>query len=180
MTLQRRLSGMERDLAAIQAKLDSLEQEADKIQQEQPEEAEAIRERLMQIRIVWEQLTQLVRKVIFVSRTITKLMYLIVQLKDRDAKLEEAGDLHRFLRDLDHFQAWLTKTQTDVASEDIPSNLAEGEKLLSQHQQIKEEIDNYTEDYNRMMEYGEKITQGQTDPQYMFLREVRPTPMLGM
>lgn len=41
------------------------------------------------------------------------------QLKERDSKLEEAGDLHRFLRSVDHFQAWLTKTQTDVASEGI-------------------------------------------------------------
>ncbi|XP_076312784.1 spectrin beta chain-like isoform X3 [Tachypleus tridentatus] len=151
MTLQRRLSGMERDLAAIQAKLDSLEKEAENIQKDNPEEAESIRERIVQIKEVWENLTRL--------------------LKDRDSKLEEAGDLHRFLRDLDHFQAWLTKTQTDVASEDIPSNLAEAEKLLSQHQQIKEEIDNYTEDYKNMMEYGEQITQDQTDPQYMFLRE---------
>lgn len=95
-------------------------------------------------------------------------------LKERDAKLEEAGDLHRFLRDLDHFQAWLTKTQTDIASEDTPSSLAEAEKLLSQHQSIKDEIDNYTEDYNKMMEYGEKLTADpstQDDPQYMFLRE---------
>ena len=94
------------------------------------------------------------------------------QLKERDAKLEEAGDLHRFLRDLDHFQSWLTKAQTDVASEDIPSSLAEAENLLTQHQQIREEIDNYTEDYNSMMDYGEKITRDQTDAQYMFLREV--------
>uniref|UniRef100_T1IQM9 Spectrin beta chain n=1 Tax=Strigamia maritima TaxID=126957 RepID=T1IQM9_STRMM len=151
MTLQRRLSGMERDLAAIQAKLDALEQEAERMQDEHPEEAALIRQRITQIRAVWDQLTQL--------------------LKDRDAKLEEAGDLHRFLRDLDHFQAWLTKTQTDIASEDIPSSLAEAEKLLNQHQAIKEEIDNYTEDYNKMMEYGERITQDQTDPQYMFLRE---------
>lgn len=93
-------------------------------------------------------------------------------MKERDSKLEEAGDLHRFLRDLDHFQAWLTKTQTDVASEDIPTNLSEAEKLLSQHQQIRDEIDNYTEDYNSMMEYGENVTQDQTDSQYMFLREV--------
>jgi spectrin beta len=88
--------------------------------------------------------------------------------------LEEAGDLHRFLRDLDHFQAWLTKTQTDVASEDIPASLAEAEKLLSQHQGIREEIDNYTDDYSRMMDYGERITAEETtsdDPQYMFLRE---------
>lgn len=72
--------------------------------------------------------------------------------------MEEAGDLHRFLRDLDHFQAWLTKTQTDVASEDIPSSLADAERLLNQHQAIREEIDNYTEDYTKMMDYGESVT----------------------
>lgn len=95
-------------------------------------------------------------------------------MKERDSKLEEAGDLHRFLRDLDHFQAWLTKSQTDVASEDTPASLAEAEKLLAQHQTIREEIDNYTDDYTKMMEYGEKLTaepSTQDDPQYMFLRE---------
>jgi len=151
MTLQRRLSGMERDVAAIHDKIDSLEQEAQKMEVEHPEEVSAIRDRIRQISQSWEQLTQL--------------------LKVRDAKLEEAGDLHRFLRDLDHFQAWLTKTQTDVASEDTPTSLSEAEKLLTQHQQIREEIDNYTEDYNSMMEYGAKVTQDQTDSQYMFLRE---------
>ncbi|XP_018305239.1 spectrin beta chain [Mycetomoellerius zeteki] len=153
MTLQRRLSGMERDLAAIQAKLDSLEKEAEVIQKEHPEEAAVIRERIAQIHLIWEQLTQM--------------------LKERDAKLEEAGDLHRFLRDLDHFQAWLTKTQTDVASEDTPTSLADAEKLLTQHQNIKEEIDNYTDDYQKMMEYGERLTTeaGDGDTQYMFLRE---------
>ncbi|XP_013782687.1 spectrin beta chain-like isoform X2 [Limulus polyphemus] len=151
MTLQRRLSGMERDLAAIQAKLDSLEQEAEKIQKEQPEEAEVVRGRISEIKNVWEQLTYL--------------------LKDRDSKLEEAGDLHRFLRDLDHFQIWLTKTQKDVASEDIPSSLAEAESVLSHHQQIKEEINNYADDFNQMMEYGEQVTKDQTDSQYMFLHE---------
>ncbi|XP_071055816.1 spectrin beta chain isoform X5 [Onthophagus taurus] len=154
MTLQRRLSGMERDLAAIQAKLTALEKEAQEMEKEHPEEAAVVRERITQIQIIWEQLTQM--------------------LKERDAKLEEAGDLHRFLRDLDHFQAWLTRTQTDVASEDTPGSLAEAEKLLSQHQNIKDEIDNYTDDYTKMMEYGERITAEpgtQDDPQYMFLRE---------
>ncbi|XP_037873168.2 spectrin beta chain isoform X9 [Bombyx mori] len=154
MTLQRRLSGMERDLAAIQARISSLESEASAIENEHPEEAQLIRERVEQITQNWEQLTHM--------------------LKERDSKLEEAGDLHRFLRSVDHFQAWLTKTQTDVASEDIPSSLPEAEKLLSQHQTIKEEIDNYKDEYAKMMEYGEKITaepSTQDDPQYMFLRE---------
>lgn len=57
---QRRLSGMERDLAAIQAKLDSLEAEADAIGAEHPEEAEVIRERITQIQGIWEQLTHMV------------------------------------------------------------------------------------------------------------------------
>ncbi|XP_077282982.1 spectrin beta chain isoform X2 [Arctopsyche grandis] len=154
MTLQRRVTGMERDLAAIEARIHSLTREADAIEAEHPEEAAIIRERIVQIKEIWLQLTQM--------------------LKDRDAKLEEAGDLHRFLRSVDHFQSWLTKTQTDVASEDIPGSLADAERLLSQHQTIREEIDNYTQDYNKMMDYGKKITaepSTQDDPQYMFLRE---------
>ncbi|KPI92466.1 Spectrin beta chain [Papilio xuthus] len=154
MTLQRRLSGMERDLAAIQARIASLEAEASAIEGTHPEDAQLIRDRIAHINDNWEQLTHM--------------------LKERDSKLEEAGDLHRFLRSVDHFQAWLTKTQTDVASEDIPSSLSEAEKLLSQHQTIKEEIDNYKDEYAKMMEYGEKITaepSTQDDPQYMFLRE---------
>lgn len=154
MTLQRRLSGMERDLAAIQAKLTALEHEADSIENDHPEEAAIIREKIVQLTEIWEQLT--------------------LMLKDRDSKLEEAGDLHRFLRDLDHFQTWLTKSQTDVASEDTPTSLPDAEKLLNQHQSIREEIDNYTEDYSKMMEYGEGLTSDPSttnDPQYMFLRE---------
>lgn len=151
MTLQRRLGGMERDLAAIESKLGTLEEEASRVEVEHPEEAQLIRERTTQIKESWGQLTHL--------------------LKAKDAKLEEAGDLHRFLRDLDHFQSWLTKTQTDVASEDIPASLSEAESLLSHHQQILKEINNYTDDYNKMMDYGAKVTQGQTDPQYMFMRE---------
>merc|ERR1719461_2071947 len=154
MTLQRKLSGMERDLAAIQAKLDSLEEESEKISKTHPEEAVVIQQRINRLREVWELLTEM--------------------LKERDAKLEEAGDLHRFLKDLDHFQAWLTKTESDIANEDSPSSLAEAEKLLSTHQGIREEIDSYVNDYASMMEYGEKITSDPStfeDPQYMFLRE---------
>merc|ERR1719461_1034541 len=154
MTLQRKLSGMERDLAAIQAKLDSLEEETEKISKTHPEEAVVIQQRINKLRQSWELLTEM--------------------LKERDAKLEEAGDLHRFLKDLDHFQAWLRKTESSIANEDSPASLAEAEKLLSQHQQIREEIDSYSNDYISMMEYGEKVTADPStfdDPQYMFLRE---------
>eukprot|EP00095_Tigriopus_kingsejongensis_P000631 maker-scaffold275_size226830-snap-gene-1.25 protein:Tk00631 transcript:maker-scaffold275_size226830-snap-gene-1.25-mRNA-1 annotation:"spectrin beta chain" len=154
MTLQRKLSGMDRDMAAIEAKLKTLEDEANKIKDTHPDEAQIVFDRIERLRGEWTQLNEM--------------------LHDREAKLEEAGDLHRFLKDLDHFQAWLTKTESSIANEDTPSSLAEAEKLLSQHQQIREEIDSYTNDYASMMEYGEKVTADPStfeDPQYMFLRE---------
>ena len=61
----------------------------------------------------------------------------LLQLKDRDEKLGEAGELQRFLGNLDHFQQWLSRTQTTVASEEAPNSLADAEKLLNQHQQLK-------------------------------------------
>lgn len=94
MKLQRRLSMMERDLGAIQAKLDALHKEADSIERERPSEATAIREDIKRIHQVWDILNRKVR--------------------EHEAKLDEAGDLQRFLRDLDHFQAWLTATQRQV------------------------------------------------------------------
>ena len=68
----------------IQAKLDALDEEAEKIKATHPAEAVVIQQRSSRLREVWDQLTEM--------------------LKERDAKLEEAGDLHRFLKDLDHFQ----------------------------------------------------------------------------
>ena len=66
-------------------------------------------------------------------------------LKERDAKLEGAGDPHRFLKDLDrclkdldHSQAWQPKTESDIANADSPASLAEAEKLLSTLHQMWE------------------------------------------
>lgn len=53
----------------------------------------------------------------------------------------------------------------------MPNTLTEAEKLLTQHENIKNEIDNYEEDYQKMRDMGEMVTQGQTDAQYMFLRQ---------
>ncbi|KAK7104923.1 spectrin beta chain-like isoform X2 [Littorina saxatilis] len=151
MTLQRRLSTMERDLAAIQAKLESLQNEADRLEGEKPEEAQAIREKIAEINNVWLDLKDM--------------------LKERDEKLGEAGELQRFLGSLDHFQQWLSRTQTTVASEDIPNSLADAERLLNQHQQLRDEIDTYAPEYAKIKEFGDKVTEGQDDPQYMFLRQ---------
>ena len=151
MTLQRRLGAMEKDLSAIKSKLETLDTEANQIKQLHPEEIPLIEEQSKEINQFWQQLMS--------------------QLQQKTEKLDEVGDLHRFFKDLDHFQDWLQKTQIEVASEDMPDSLPAAENLLVKHNQIKEEIDNYTEDYEHMMKYGTDLTQNQTDSQYMFLRE---------
>ncbi|XP_063047258.1 spectrin beta chain, non-erythrocytic 1-like isoform X3 [Engraulis encrasicolus] len=151
MALQRKLTGMERDLAAIEDKLGDLGKEADRLAEEHPDQAPGIKGHLGEIKEVWEEMKD--------------------TLKNREESLGEASKLQGFLRDLDDFQAWLSRTQTAIASEDLPNTLAEAEKLLAQHETIKNEIRNYEEDYQKMRDMGEMVTQGQTDAQYMFLRQ---------
>ncbi|MGH0172127.1 UNVERIFIED_CONTAM: hypothetical protein FKN15_000244 [Acipenser sinensis] len=151
MALQRKLTGMERDLAAIEDKLSDLQKEAERLAAEHPDQAQAIMGRLAEITDVWEEMK--------------------TTLKNREESLGEASKLQQFLRDLDDFQSWLSRTQTAIASEDMPNTLTEAEKLLTQHENIKNEINNYEEDYQKMRDMGEMVTQGQTDAQYMFLRQ---------
>jgi len=93
-------------------------------------------------------------------------------LKVRDERLGEASELQTFLQNLDHFQQWLTRTETAIASEDHPTDLAEAERLLAEHAQLKQEINAYADEYAQMKEYGQKVVEGQEGVQYMFLREV--------
>uniref|UniRef100_A0AAQ4NZ03 Spectrin beta chain n=1 Tax=Gasterosteus aculeatus aculeatus TaxID=481459 RepID=A0AAQ4NZ03_GASAC len=151
MALQRKLTGMERDLEAIQGKLDDLRNEAEKLALEHPDQAGEIQGHLEEIQEVWEELN--------------------ATMKRREESLGEASKLQGFLRDLNDFQSWLSRTQTAVASEDIPTSVPEAESLLAQHESIKNEVDNYKEDYEKMRAVGEEVTQGQTDAQHMFLAQ---------
>ena len=100
------------------------------------------------------------------------------QLKVRDERLGTASELQKFLQNLDHFQQWLTRTQTTIASEDIPQDLAEAERVLAQHKQIKEEVEGYSNEYASMKDYGEKVVEDEDSVQHMFLREVSVQPPL--
>uniref|UniRef100_A0A8D3E8Z1 Spectrin beta chain n=1 Tax=Scophthalmus maximus TaxID=52904 RepID=A0A8D3E8Z1_SCOMX len=148
MALQRKLTGMERDLAAIEDKLGDLDKEAERLSSEHTEQSDAIN-----------------------GETPCDVFCLQDTMKNREESLGEASKLQQFLRELDDFQSWLSRTQTAIASEDMPNTLAEAEKLLAQHEGIKNEVRNYEEDYQKMRDMGEMVTQGQTDAQYMFLRQ---------
>lgn len=151
MALQRKVSGMERDLGAIEQKLADLRGEARRLAAERGHPAEAVAGRLAEVCAVWDELKK--------------------ALKNREESLGEARKLQQFLRELDDFQSWLSRTQTAIASEEMANTPAEAERLVGQHQGIGNEIANYEEDYLKMRDMGEMVTRGQTDPQYVFLRQ---------
>ena len=101
MQLQRRLGGLQRDLGAIGLKVDSLVNGGHQLEGANPEEQKAIEERLKQLTDSWNKLNEM--------------------LRERDARLQESKELQEFLQKLDHFQVWLTRTQTTIASTELPN-----------------------------------------------------------
>ncbi|XP_067406754.1 spectrin beta chain, erythrocytic isoform X2 [Emydura macquarii macquarii] len=151
IAIQRKLYGIERDLATIQARLGELQQEAQRLAQELPDLASDIYSRLAVVDSLWQDL----------QRT----------LQSQEASLGEASKLQKFLQDLDDFQAWLFKAQQAVALEEVPSSLAEVEQFCQEHSAIKEAMDRHEGDYHSVKETGERVTQGQTDPEYLQLQQ---------
>ncbi|XP_061896936.1 spectrin beta chain, erythrocytic isoform X1 [Entelurus aequoreus] len=153
MTIQRKLYGMERDLAAIDSKLRLLRDDADRLVEDHPENAEEILARRAQLDAAWDALKK--------------------TLKDREDSLGEVSKLQTFLQDLDDFQSWLFRTQKAVASEETPASLPEAEEQLSLHDAVREDIDNHEEDYHRVRDAGARVTRGQEDdPQYQQLEQM--------
>ncbi|KAI1895207.1 hypothetical protein AGOR_G00103930 [Albula goreensis] len=151
MTIQRKLYGMERDLAAIQDKLDFLKREAGQLAKDHPENAANILGRQRELDRAWDELKQ--------------------TMKDREDSLGEVSKLQTFLQDLDDFQSWLYKTQKAIASEEMPTNLPEAEQLLDQHNAVQLDMDQHEEDYHHVKDTGVAVTQGETDPQYQQLEQ---------
>ncbi|XP_041827020.1 spectrin beta chain, erythrocytic isoform X1 [Melanotaenia boesemani] len=150
MTIQRKLFGIERDLAAIDTKLTFLRKEAEELAQDHPENAADILARKGELDGAWDTLRK--------------------TLKDREESLGEVSKLQTFLQDMDDFQSWLFKAQKAVASEEMPTSLPEAEELLSLHDAVREDINNHEEDYHRVRDTGDQVTQGQEDdPQYQQL-----------
>ncbi|KAK1875876.1 Spectrin beta chain non-erythrocytic 1 [Dissostichus eleginoides] len=144
MALQRKLTGMERDLAAIEDKLGDLRGEAERLATEHPDQAKAITGRLGGDHS---------------------------GLGGDEEHPEDPRGVSGRGQEAAAVPARAGRLPTLIASEDMPNTLAEAEKLMAQHEGIKNEVQNYEEDYQKMRDMGELVTQGQTDAQHMFLRQ---------
>ncbi|XP_029900365.1 spectrin beta chain, erythrocytic isoform X1 [Myripristis murdjan] len=152
MTIQRKLFGIERDLAAIDTKLTFLRQEAEQLAKDHPDYGADILGRRGELDDAWDTLRK--------------------TLKDREDSLGEVSKLQTFLQDMDDFQSWLYKAQKAVASEEMPTTLPEAEQLLSLHDAVHEDINSHEEDYLRVKDTGAQVIQDQEDdPQYQQLEQ---------
>ncbi|KAF1498179.1 Spectrin beta chain, erythrocytic, partial [Eudyptula minor] len=152
LATQRKLYGIERELAVAEGRLAALRSQANRLAEERPEVAGEAAERLSAATAAWEELQE--------------------ALGERAASLGEAGQLRRFLQDLDDFQAWLFGAQKAVAAADeVPASLAEAEDLLRRHEAARRDTEGHAAAFAALAEAGERVVGEQADPQYEGLRQ---------
>ncbi|XP_061733578.1 spectrin beta chain, non-erythrocytic 4-like isoform X2 [Nerophis ophidion] len=137
LALQRRLSTMEGALSVLEPKLMHLQEEAEHLATAHPGRATEVLLPFDGISVEWEEL----------KRT----------LQGCEDSLMVASRLQSFIQDLDLFLTWLVQTQTAAASDQLPNDLEEAEKLINKHAALKEEIGRYEEDYERLQAMNELL-----------------------
>uniref|UniRef100_A0A3B5R3D9 Spectrin beta chain n=1 Tax=Xiphophorus maculatus TaxID=8083 RepID=A0A3B5R3D9_XIPMA len=137
LALQRRLSTMEGALSVLEPKLLHLQEEAEFLAAAHPSRTMEILVPFDGISVEWEEL----------KRT----------LQGCEDSLMVASRLQSFIQDLDSFLTWLVQTQTAAASDQLPNDLEEAEKLINKHAALKEEIGRYEEDYERLQAMNELL-----------------------
>lgn len=78
MALQRKLTGMERDLVAIEVKLGDLGKEAERLASEHPDQSETIKGRLAEITNVWDEMKVLEHHILAILSKVAVLKFIIV------------------------------------------------------------------------------------------------------
>ncbi|NXV72256.1 SPTB1 protein, partial [Atlantisia rogersi] len=152
LATQRKLYGIERELVVAEDRLAILRAQSDHLAKERPEAAVEAAERLAMVAAAWDELQE--------------------ALGERAASLGEAGQLRRFLQDLDDFQAWLFGAQKAMAAADeMPASLAEAEELLRGHEAARRDAEGHADAFTALMEAGERVVGEQTDPQYEVLQQ---------
>ncbi|XP_047195582.1 spectrin beta chain, non-erythrocytic 1-like isoform X2 [Hippoglossus stenolepis] len=137
LALQRRLSTMEGALSVLEPKLMHLQEEAEHLASVHSGRTMDVLVPFDGISLEWEEL----------KRT----------LQGCEDSLLVAGRLQSFIQDLDSFLTWLVQTQTAAASDQLPNDLEEAEKLINKHAALKEEIGRYEEDYERLQAMNELL-----------------------
>ncbi|XP_053908842.1 LOW QUALITY PROTEIN: spectrin beta chain, non-erythrocytic 4-like [Cuculus canorus] len=143
LALQRRLSTMEAALVVLEPRLVELQREGEILAAAHPGRALEILVPFEEISEEWENLKR--------------------ALQGCEDSLTVAGRFQQFIQDLDNFLGWLVKTQTAVASEEVPESLSQAEKFLNHHAALKEEINGYEEDYVKIQAASDLLALEETE-----------------
>uniref|UniRef100_A0A7N9ATL9 Spectrin beta chain n=1 Tax=Mastacembelus armatus TaxID=205130 RepID=A0A7N9ATL9_9TELE len=132
LALQRRLSTMEGALICL-----VMQEEAEHLATAHPGRAMEVLVQFDGISVEWEEL----------KRT----------LQGCEDSLMVASRLQSFIQDLDSFLTWLVQTQTAAASDQLPNDLEEAERLINKHAAGQKAYSFYEEDYERLQAMNELL-----------------------
>uniref|UniRef100_A0A673BR35 Spectrin beta chain n=1 Tax=Sphaeramia orbicularis TaxID=375764 RepID=A0A673BR35_9TELE len=132
MALQRKLTGMERDLAAIEDKLGDLGKEAERLTSEHPEQCEAIKGRLAEITGVWDEMKD--------------------TMKNREESLGEASKLQQFLR-----KCVCVHQEYVLAHTEMPTTLEGAEAAIKKQEDFMTTMDANEEKIGAVVDAGRRL-----------------------
>jgi hypothetical protein len=89
-------------------------------------------------------------------------------------KLEEAGEVEDFLKNLDYFQLWLNDSEHQLIKQGQPTCLADTELMLKEHDDLLDEIQTQSPKFEKLMKQSVTISQDPKtveDPQFALVKE---------
>eukprot|EP00058_Branchiostoma_floridae_P024804 XP_002610294.1 hypothetical protein BRAFLDRAFT_93030 [Branchiostoma floridae] len=136
-SLQRRHEDMERDMTAIVAKLEALGTEAETLVHKQPNMAEAIQQKQVEVIENWEKLND--------------------HAEARKEKLAASYQLQKFLKEFKDLNTWMSDMVGRMTSGELAKDVAGAENMLELHNERKVEIEGREESFKALSTFGKTL-----------------------
>ncbi|KAI8480573.1 Spectrin beta chain, non-erythrocytic 5 [Branchiostoma belcheri] len=136
-SLQRRHEDMERDMTAIVAKLEALGTEAETLVHKQPNMAEAIQQKQVEVIENWEKLND--------------------HAEARKEKLAASYQLQKFLKEFKDLNTWMSDMVGRMTSGELAKDVAGAENMLELHNERKVEIEGREESFKTLSTFGKTL-----------------------
>ncbi|XP_066281028.1 spectrin beta chain, non-erythrocytic 5-like isoform X2 [Branchiostoma lanceolatum] len=136
-SLQRRHEDMERDMTAIVAKLEALGTEAETLVHKQPNMAEAIQQKQVEVIENWEKLND--------------------HAEARKEKLAASYQLQKFLKEFKDLNTWMSDMVGRMTSGELAKDVTGAENMLELHNERKVEIEGREESFKALSTFGKTL-----------------------
>ncbi|XP_043327488.1 spectrin beta chain, non-erythrocytic 5 [Cervus canadensis] len=135
--LKQKHKELEQEMGLLQAQVEPLEREAGRVCQRSPEVAHGLSHQQQEMMDSWQQLQSRIQK-----------------WKESLDALHEAQELQAVLREL---LVWAQRLRAQLDSRRSPGSLAEVQRMLEEHQELKAELDSQTDSISLARSTGQRL-----------------------